>query len=300
MGAAHQLVEVARIPVLYADHGHDLLGQHVEAVLGGIGRFDVTLEHGPGNSRRFEEVLAVGGEKAADAGLADQVAGAPHPLQAPCHAFGRLELYDQVHRADVDAQLQRGGTDKGRQPALLERLFQAKARVAADAAVVGAKGSTDGAGALDALGLHDATLYQRIGTIGLPCLAREPEIVQSVGGALGLAAAVGKDQRRAVGLDAVQYLGNDGRPDAASGQVAEALHSGDDPHVDRFGHASIDDGDGSGLHLADSPVRRSTSVRCIGRLVPAKKACDFVEWPLSGRETDALDGVTGKFAHALK
>ena len=69
----------------------------------------------PRDGRRLDHVLAVGGKDAPLAGLAHQVAGAAHALQALGHRLGRLELHDQVDRADVDAQFQRRGADQGRQ-----------------------------------------------------------------------------------------------------------------------------------------------------------------------------------------
>jgi hypothetical protein len=121
-----------------------------------------------------------------------------------------------------------------------------EARLAADAAVVGAERPTNGAGALDAAALDGAALDHCLGAAGLACLARQVEVVEPVGGALRLAAAVGKDEGGVVGLDAVHDLGDDGWPHAAPGQVAEIIDGGDHLQVHGLGHAGVDDGDGAG------------------------------------------------------
>ena len=149
----------------------------------------------------------MGGEKAPVAGLAHQVAGAADPLQAAGYALGRLELDHQVDVADVDAQLQRRGAHQRRQAALLEGPLQVQAGLAADAAVVGAERPGDGAGALDTQVRGHAVLRSAPRAVLAARLARQPQVVEPVGGAFRLAAAVGKDQRRVVGLDQIHAPG---------------------------------------------------------------------------------------------
>jgi hypothetical protein len=57
------------------------------------------------------------------------MAGAPDALQTLRHRLGRLQLHDQVDRADVDAQFQRRSADQRRQRPRLERLLQRQPRL---------------------------------------------------------------------------------------------------------------------------------------------------------------------------
>ena len=99
--------EVVDRPVVQGDHGHDLLGQHVERVAGVAGVLDEPLLHAVDHDRGLDQVVAVLREELAPAGLAHLVAGPADALQAPAHRAGRLDLDDEVDGAHVDAELER-------------------------------------------------------------------------------------------------------------------------------------------------------------------------------------------------
>jgi hypothetical protein len=66
------------------------------------------------------------------------VAGASHPLQEDAQGAGASQLDHHVHRADVDAQLERGGGHHRPELAGLELLLGGEPQLAGHASVVGA------------------------------------------------------------------------------------------------------------------------------------------------------------------
>ena len=83
-GAAHAEACEQAIdgPRLHRNHGHDLLGEHIERVAGVSRRLDAPLVHGPRDGGAGEQVAAVLREDDAFAGGADVVAGAADALHA--------------------------------------------------------------------------------------------------------------------------------------------------------------------------------------------------------------------------
>ena len=226
VGAAHQVVERVHVPVFHGDHGHDLLGQHVQRIARGVDRLHVAPQHAAGHRGGLHHILPVGGEDAPAGGLAHQVAGAPDPLQALGHRLGRLELHHQIHRADVDAQLQRRGAHQRRQVARLERLLQGQARLLGHAAVVRADwvGMRPAPGPKHPDPLGHAAFDQRVGAERILCPSPHPPpsltvgarlppasplarhlLVDPVGGALGQAAVVDEDEGGAVLADEIHH-----------------------------------------------------------------------------------------------
>ncbi|PSK67650.1 hypothetical protein B0E53_00297 [Micromonospora sp. MH33] len=135
--AADQHGEVAEPPRLQGHHRHDLLGQHVQWVARVVQLLDGARAHPLGDHGAGEQVAAVLREDHAPGDRADLVPGPADPLQAGGDARRGLDLHDQVDRAHVDAQLQAGGGDHGRELPGLERLLDVLALLAGDAAVVG-------------------------------------------------------------------------------------------------------------------------------------------------------------------
>src|SRR6185312_5087695 len=84
-----------------------------------------------------EEVAAELGEDHAARDGADLVAGAADALEAGGDGGGRLDLHDQIDRADVEPELQRRGGDDGGERAGLEAILDGEAGLAGDGAVVG-------------------------------------------------------------------------------------------------------------------------------------------------------------------
>ena len=146
--------------------------------------------------------------------LPDQVAGAAHPLQSLAHPLGRLQLDDQIDRADVDAEFERRRAHQRGQPAALQVALHREPRLAGHAAVVGADGFEVGyraaPGGEDAAALDDSALDQpRRPAARLA----GPLLVQAVGGAFGQPTAVGEDQRRVVAAHVPEHPRDDHRPD---------------------------------------------------------------------------------------
>ena len=228
----------ARLVLRRGGDRDDLLGQDVERVARHDGPLDAPLAHELHDDRALEQVGAELGEDPALGGVADGVAGAADALQAPRHRLRRLDLQDEVDRAHVDAELQRGRRDEARQLARLQQLLHDRALLARQRAVVGA---------------GDLPERLLVGTV------RIGQLVQAQGEALGHAAVVHEDDRRAVPEDVVEYLRVDRGPDrAARGLPADhglervALARGLlgldhrlDGHLDlqvqRLAHAGIDD-----------------------------------------------------------
>ena len=77
--------------------------------------------------------------------------GAADTLQAAGHARGALDLDHEVHRAHVDAELERAGGDHGGQVAGLESLLDLLAVLLAHGSVVGPRQHRCGAVALPGL-----------------------------------------------------------------------------------------------------------------------------------------------------
>ena len=234
--------------------GDDLLGQHVERVARHDGRLDAALAHELDDHRALEQVGAELGEDAALARVADGVPGAPDALQPAGDRLGRLDLQHEVDGAHVDAELERRGGDQARQLAGLEHLLDHGALLARQRAVVRARDLLAG------------------------------QLVEAQGEALGAAAAVDEDDRRAVRAHLLEQLGVDRGPDrlarrlAAGGEVevgARRLVGLDhrlDRHVDlevqRLADARVDDPHGAPRADHEAP--------------------DLLQRVLRGAEADAL------------
>ena len=86
-GPAHDVVQPLDVPLLDADHGDDLLGQHVQGVSRVAERLDVTVAHPLGDHGGLHEVAAVLREDHALGHCADLVAGPPDALQPAGHGW---------------------------------------------------------------------------------------------------------------------------------------------------------------------------------------------------------------------
>ncbi len=241
VGAGHHLGHlVDACSVLDGDHGHDLLGQHVERVAGDPGLLDEARRPCAGRRRRPSTRSPRNlGKMRPLRRLADLVAGPADALQAAGHRRRRLHLHDEVDGAHVDAQLQAGGGDQRRQLARLEGVLDLQALLAGDRAVVG------------------------------PHQLLAGQLVEPGGQPLGQPAGVDEDQRRRVAADQVEQHRVDGRPDRrahlgvagrrpdqqlARRRRRSALPSSpmsstghDDLELERLAHAGVDDGDRAGL-----------------------------------------------------
>ena len=132
----------------------------------------------------------------------------PDALQAAGDRLRRLDLDDQVDGAHVDSELERGGRDQAGQLARLEQLLDQGALLVGEGAVVGAG---DLGRSLVSIPGVAGVLRRRELLLELVVV----HLVEALGDALGGAAVVDEDDRRAVLADQPQQLGVDRRPDRA-------------------------------------------------------------------------------------
>ena len=137
VGPADQRVHVVGLLLLDRHHGDDLLGQHVERVASSATSSIAPGPHPLHHHRGLDQIAAVVGEEHPARGRADLVAGPADPLQSTGHRRRRLDLDDDVDRAHVDAQLQRGGGDHAGQLTGLEVGLDLGPLLLAHRAVVG-------------------------------------------------------------------------------------------------------------------------------------------------------------------
>ena len=154
-------------------HRDQDLRQHVERVRYRRERLDIACSHRVCDGGGFQEVPRMGGKQRPPAGVADIVASASDALQRRGQRRRRLHQHDFVQIADVDPHLQRIGRDDGLQFAVLEAAFHLGA---------------DFPGQGTVMGIGDRA---------------ERVVVQLEGDLLCQPAAVGKEQRRTVGVDHV-------------------------------------------------------------------------------------------------
>ena len=134
---------------------------------------------------------------------ADLVAGAADALQAARHRRRRLDLHDQIDRAHVDAELERRGRDQAAQPACLQRVLD-----------------------VDPLRPRPAIRGGRAPA------ARRRARSSARGEALGEAAAVDEDQRRACATHQLEQARMDRGPDRRARRALRRRAARD---VDRLG-----------------------------------------------------------------
>ncbi len=125
------------VPLLGGRGGHDLLGQDVERLLGDDQAVELAPAHRVHQGRALDQLVAGEREEPPLGQAAEMVAGPPDALEQGGDRARRAELADQVHRADVDPQLQRGGGHQGRQLAGLEPALRLQPLLLGEAAVVG-------------------------------------------------------------------------------------------------------------------------------------------------------------------
>ena len=145
----------------------------------------------------LEQLLALGHDDPPFERAAQQVAGAADPLERRGDVARRLELHDQVDRADVDPELERRRGDERAQLAVLQAVLGLEPRAARQRAVV-----------------------RRHAAVGDP-------VVQVTRQPLGGAAALREDERRAVRLDQLGDLLERGFPDRVARRRQEVVHRRD-------------------------------------------------------------------------
>ena len=228
-GAPHEGEEIVGADGVHRRDGDDVLGQDVERVARVAGLLDDAGAHLGDRGGAREQIAPVLGEDDPPRDLADRVARAADALQPGGDRRRGLDLDDQIDRAHVDAELERRRRDDGPEISALEPVLDERARLVRDRPVVGQR----------------------------QLLARD--LVQRGGEALGQAAAVDEDHRRAVrtdeGDDVLVQVGPDraALPLVACGSRASFVALSELAHVDRrdtdldgqlLQVRRVDDGDG--------------------------------------------------------
>ena len=275
--------------------GHGLLGEDVERVSRDPELLDLPGEHAFGGDHGRGQVPAVQRIDVPRRHRAHHVPGAPDALEGVGHRRRGTDLDHPVHRAHVDAQLQRTGGHDAPQLARLERAFDLRACLLAHGAVVRA-GDHQGRDSDGIDGGHHLRrwfvrqLRQRLGRV-LGC----PQLVEPSRQPLGHASRVGEHQRGPSARDGVVDLLLDVRPQRRPRRPVDG---------ERVRPASPQKGIDGGLGRAGCRARIRDV--CHGEPhghVPAlvRAGCDHGDRPVSGEEPghafDRSDG--GREGHPL-
>ncbi len=180
--------------------------------------------------------------------LADAVAGAPDALQPARDRLRRLDLQHEIDGAHVDAELQRAGRDQARQLAGLQQLLDLRALLARERAVVGARD----------LDRRRASAASPPSGVHLRRSLRG-ELVQPQREALGGAAVVDEDDRRAVLAHELEQLRVDRRPDRARASTRRRAAGSSGSRVLAAGALP-----GSAIDSTGTSMRRSSGLRTPG------------------------------------
>ena len=190
-GAGEDAVELVFVGRFSRHFRDDLLGEHLNRRLRLADAVQIALADGADHRGALDQLVKRGGEERAVRRAAQRVPGASDALEEGADSTRRADLADQVDRADVDAQFQRGRGDDGAQIAGLEPLLHLVAALLGQAAVVAG----------------DVFLADPLG--------------QAVRDALGQRAGVDEDQRRAVLLDQLAQTVVDAVPEVVGGDRGE-------------------------------------------------------------------------------
>ena len=250
---AYQLEQGLDLPALGGALGGDLLRQHVEGRDGWGHRIEPPGSH-PGQQRgALHELVAGRGEQAPLGHGTHRVARAADPLQERGHAAGTADLARQIDRADIDAQLQRGGGHERAQVAGPEPGLHAQAAFLRERAVMGghvAVAQPFGQQVGDALGLAPGVdEYQR-------CVVRLDQLrdpVEDLSGLFGRRHGLQLARRQlesqiqlAPVADIDHRRSGPGRAPVAAGDIGSA----------RADEQSLDRGDGALRGRQSDPQRR--------------------------------------------
>ena len=203
------------MPSLGGGGGNDDLRQGVKGASHGPQRLDVAFGDGLGDDRGIQEIPGVAWEQQPPAGFADVVPGAADALQRGGDGGRRLHEGHRVEGADVDAHFQRVRCHDGLELAILQASLHFGADFPRQRAMMGV-----GAG-------------------------RRYALIEFQRDLLGHAAAVGEEQRGAVGVDHVLEGIRQGVPNLEA--VLRREPGGfrePNRELDALLHARFDDADG--------------------------------------------------------
>ena len=116
-------MEVGDGDLLVRRDRHDLLREHVEWVPRDHRLLDRTLEHPLRDDGRLQQVGTKLGKDPTARDGAELVSGPSDALQSARDRLRRLDLDDEIDRAHVDAELQRGGGHEARDLPPLQELL---------------------------------------------------------------------------------------------------------------------------------------------------------------------------------
>ena len=134
--AAHRGEQRLLAPVFGRDHRDRLLREHVQRMGRYVQPVQLAAPHRVEDRGAFDELVPGEGEQPGLRRAVHRVTGAPGPLQEGRDRARRAELADEVHVADVDPELQRGGGDEHLEIAGLEPLLGREPALAREAAVM--------------------------------------------------------------------------------------------------------------------------------------------------------------------
>ena len=136
VGPAHQLVQRRLVP-LFARHRRDhLLRENVERVVRDDQPVELPLARRPQQRRALDQLVARQRKHPSLGHGGQMMARAAHPLQQRRDRSGRADLAHQIHGADVDPQLERGGGDERLQLPVFEAGLRIEPLFLGEAAVV--------------------------------------------------------------------------------------------------------------------------------------------------------------------
>ena len=308
---AHHCQQIVERPVVDSDHGHDLLGQHVDGLARVADLLDLAGAHALRHHRRLHQIATMAREDLAHARLAHLMPGPADALHGRRHRRGRCHLDHQVDRAHVDAQFQRRRGHDGAHPSRLQVIFNSQPLLTAEGTVVrpdqfgalGRRGAFRFCSAVQAIkvqlvqprrqplreppSIHkDDRGPMRVHQLQQPRMNRRPDAVR-----VRLCRRLCFGGRRA---EVVVVIDSDAavrRSDGTrNGKVAHVGHADDDLHIELLGHADIGD--------LDLTLSRTL------RIVAAQEPRHLRQWPLRGRQPDALRrctrGLAGQLAQPLQ
>ena len=143
VGAAHEIEQLVQIVPLLGRGSrfrHELLGEDVEGRLGDADPVQVSRVHRRDQCRTLDQFIPGGGKEASLRSGSEPMSRAAHPLEGDRDGTGRAELADQVHRTDVDPELEGGGRDDGPDLPGLEPALGLEPHLPGEAPVMGEYG----------------------------------------------------------------------------------------------------------------------------------------------------------------
>ncbi len=107
LGRGDELLDRVKLPLAVGDHRDEVLGEHIQRVARDHRLLDLTPAHAPGDHSALEQVGAELGEDPALRDLSHLVPSAADALDSAGDRLRRLDLDHEVHRAHVNAELER-------------------------------------------------------------------------------------------------------------------------------------------------------------------------------------------------